>query len=76
MAKNKSWLTVGKVGEYCLVNGATVRRWIKGGILSAIRLPSGHYRISSAGFREFLKRWDMPVNGTLLESKSKKKGGQ
>ena len=81
MARSTVWhmkkrIKVRDVAVYCMVNKITVRRWIKDGKLNAIRLPSGHYRISSAGFREFLERWDMPVNETLLESKSKKKGGQ
>jgi len=61
----KSWLSVGRIGEYCLVSTATVRRWIKIGDLSAIRLPSGHYRVRLADFKEFLKRHDMPVREEL-----------
>ena len=81
MARSTVWhmkkrIKVKDVADYCMVNKITVRRWIKDGKLNAIKLPSGHYRISSAGFREFLERWDMPVNETLLESKSEKKGGQ
>ena len=59
-----------------MVDSVTVRRWIKDGKLNAIKLPGGHYRVSSVDFREFLDKWDIPVNGTILESKSKKKGGQ
>lgn len=65
--QSKSWLGVGKVGKYCDVSTATVRRWIKGGELQAIQLPSGHYRISLTEFREFLKRHDMPIAEELLE---------
>jgi excisionase family DNA binding protein len=64
-ARAKSWLSVGRVGEYCLVSTATVRRWIKTGDLSAIRLPSGHYRVRLADFKEFLKRHDIPVREEL-----------
>jgi len=74
--RNKDWFTVGRIGEYCLVNPVTVRRWIKGGKLSAIRLPSGHYRISIVDFRDFLERWHIPVEDWLLGSKSEKKGGK
>ncbi len=65
--KNRAnnWLSVGQVGQYCLVSTATVRRWIKSGELSAIRLPSGHHRVRLADFKEFLKRHDMPVNEGL-----------
>lgn len=64
-ARAKNWLSVGRVGEYCLVSTATVRRWIKHGDLSAMRLPSGHYRIRLADFKDFLKRHDMPVRREL-----------
>ncbi|MBI2328376.1 MAG: helix-turn-helix domain-containing protein [Chloroflexi bacterium] len=61
----KNWLTVGQVGQYCLVSTATVRRWIQNGELSAIRLPSGHYRVRLADFKDFLKRHGMPVREEL-----------
>jgi len=61
-------LTVKNVAEYCLVSGITVRRWIKDGKLSAMKLPSGHYRITNAGFRDFLERYDMPIREELFES--------
>jgi excisionase family DNA binding protein len=65
--RTKNWLSVGKIGEYCLVSTATVRRWIKNGELSAIRLPSGHYRVSIADFRDFLKQHNMPIKDELYE---------
>jgi len=73
---NRAWVSVGGVAKHCLVSPATVRRWIKGGKLSAIRLPSGHYRITLVDFRDFLERWHIPVEDWLLESKSEKKGGK
>lgn len=73
---NKSWLTVGKISGYCMVSEATVRRWIKSSILCAIRLPSGHYRVTIEDFRDFLERNNMPIEGVLFESESKKKGGK
>ena len=63
VAIKKSWLTVGIISGYCMVSEATVRRWIKSGILVAIRLPSGHYRVTIADFRDFLKRNDIPIGG-------------
>jgi excisionase family DNA binding protein len=54
-------LTVNDIAEYCMVSGITVRRWIKGGKLSAMKLPSGHYRITTTGFRDFLGRYNMPI---------------
>jgi len=75
MRQSKNRLTVKGVADYCLVSRISVRRWIKGGKLSAIRLPSGHYRISIADFRDFLERYNMPVKEELFESESEKKGG-
>jgi excisionase family DNA binding protein len=59
--EQETWLSVGKIGKYCDVSRATVRRWIKTGKLSAIRLPGGHYRVDVADFKEFLKRHDMRI---------------
>ena len=74
--KNRDWISVGEVAKYCLVTPVTVRRWIKGGKLSAIRLPSGHHRINIVDFRDFLERSHIPVEDWLLECKSEKKGGK
>ncbi len=76
MRQSKRWLTTKGVADHCMVSKVTVRRWIKGGKLSAIKLPSGHYRVSIADFRDFLERNNMPIKEELLESKSKKKGGK
>ena len=74
-AENRNWVSVGLIGEYCLVSVATVRRWVKQGKLSAIQLPSGHYRVTVVDFRDFLKRHNMPVKGELFESESEKEEG-
>ena len=60
--------TVKDIAEYCLVSRMTVRRWIKDGKLSAMKLPSGHYRITLVDFRDFLERYHIPVEDWLLES--------
>jgi len=73
---SEKWLTAKNIADYCMVSRVTVRRWIKGGKLSATRLPSGHYRITLVDFRDFLERWHIPVEDWLLESKSAKKGGK
>jgi len=65
MTRAKSWLSAGQVGQHCLVSTATVRRWIKSGELSAIQLPSGHYRVRLADFKDFLKRHGIPVSEEL-----------
>jgi excisionase family DNA binding protein len=60
--------TIKDISEYCLVSGITVRRWIKDGKLSAMKLPSGHYRISNEGFKDFLERYHMPIKEELFKS--------
>ena len=57
----RHWFIIKDVAAYCLVSEVTVRRWIKSGKLSAIRLPSGLYRISLADFRDFLERYQVYV---------------
>jgi excisionase family DNA binding protein len=54
-------VTVKGIANYCLVSEGTVRRWIKDGKLSALRLPSGQYRITETDFRDFLMRYDIPI---------------
>lgn len=76
MRQSKKRLTVKAIADYCLVSRVTIRRWIKGGELSALRLPSGHYRVSIADFRDFLERYHMPVREGLFESESEKEGGE
>lgn len=61
-------ITVKEIAGYCLVSGITVRRWIKDGKLTAMKLPSGHYRVTTAGFRDFLERYNMPIKEELFES--------
>jgi len=74
--QHKNRFKVGRISEHCLVTPTTVRRWIKRGKLSAIRLPSGHYRITKEDFRDFLERYDIPIKEELFGSESKKKGGK
>jgi excisionase family DNA binding protein len=59
--ENRVSVTVKGVANYCLVSESTVRRWIKDGKISTIRLPSGQYRITVADFRDFLTRYGMPT---------------
>ena len=61
IAIEKKRLTMKGIASHCMVSTVTVRRWIKNGKLPATRLPSGHYRISTADFRDFLERYGMPL---------------
>lgn len=69
-------LTTRFVADYCQVSRSTVLQWIKEKRLRAYCLPSGHYRISREDFRDFLEENNMPINGSLFESKFIRKGGK
>ena len=71
----KKRIKVKDIAGQCMVSKTTVRRWIKEGKLPAIRLPSGHYRINIADFRNFLKSYDILLREAAFKSKSEKKGG-
>ena len=66
----KKRIKVKDIADYCMVSKITVRRWIRSGRLSAIRLPSGHYRVNIVDFREFLEKWNAPVNEDIFKSES------
>jgi excisionase family DNA binding protein len=61
-------LTTKDIGAYCQVSKSTVILWIESDRLKAFRLPGGHYRIDRGDFREFLKKWNMPVRGWPFEA--------
>jgi excisionase family DNA binding protein len=58
---SRTSVSVKGIANYCLVSECTVRRWIKDGKISALRLPSGQYRVTAADFRNFLTRFGIPV---------------
>ncbi len=57
--ESRTSVTVKGIANYCLVSECTVRRWIKDGKITALRLPSGQYRITATDFRDFLTRYGM-----------------
>jgi excisionase family DNA binding protein len=48
-----------------------VLRWIRQGKLKAYTTPGGHYRIRVADFRDFLERFDIPVDEAFFGEDSK-----
>ncbi len=70
---NQTGITVKNIASYCLVSSSTVRRWVKEGRLAAMKLPSGHFRVTVEDFRDFLRRYGMPIREELLESEYKGK---
>ncbi|RME47615.1 MAG: helix-turn-helix domain-containing protein [Chloroflexi bacterium] len=66
MKDNTRLLTTGDVARYCGASRMGVLRWIRQGRLKAYTTPGGHYRIRMADFRDFLERYDIPVDASLL----------
>jgi excisionase family DNA binding protein len=63
-------ITVESIASYCMVSRTTVGRWIKDGRLSAMKLPSGQFRVSVSDFKSFLERHKMPIRQELLDIES------
>ena len=59
--ETRTSVTVQGIANYCLVSECTVRRWIKDGKMSALRLPSGQYRVTAADFKDFLTRYGISI---------------
>jgi excisionase family DNA binding protein len=62
----QTYVAIESIADYCMVSRSTVGRWVKDGELSAVKLPSGHVRITIENFRSFLKQHGMPVSKELL----------
>lgn len=58
----RRFFTTSEVARYCAVTNDGVLKWIKSGKLRAFSTPGGHYRVSSDDFREFLEKYDIPVD--------------
>jgi excisionase family DNA binding protein len=69
-SRGKMRLTPVVIADYCQVNRGTVRQWIKEGKLKGFQLPSGHYRVESKDFLDFLRFYGMPIDDWLVESQS------
>ncbi len=55
------FFTTSEVAAYCAVSNDGVLKWIKAGKMRAFTTPGGHYRVSAEDFRNFLDRYDIPV---------------
>lgn len=65
-------LTTGEVARYCHVTYAGVIKWIKNGKLKAYSTPGGHYRILRDDFKNFLQRYNMPIDDSIFSDHTKK----
>jgi excisionase family DNA binding protein len=57
---NKKFYTIPEAAEICLVNRATMLRWVKAGRLKSFQTPGGHYRILMDDLEYFLRENNMP----------------
>ncbi len=62
MERRRRALTTGQMAEYCQVRPATVFNWIKEGKLKAYSTPGGHYRVRLEDFRDFLEKYEIPID--------------
>jgi len=63
---DRRFFTTSEVARYCAVTNDGVLKWIKSGKIRAFATPGGHYRISAEDFREFLQRFDMPIDESFF----------
>jgi len=59
-------IAVKDLASYCMVSPCTVRRWIRDGKLTSIRLPSNQSRVSMADFQDFLNQYNIPVREEFI----------
>jgi len=64
--EGRRFFTTSEVAKYCAVTNDGVLKWIKSGKLRAFSTPGGHYRVSSEDFREFLERYEIPIDETFF----------
>ncbi|MDH3628415.1 MAG: response regulator [Acidobacteriota bacterium] len=63
---NRRFLTTSEVADYCAVSNDGVLKWIKSGKLLAFCTPGGHYRVLATEFRNFLAKFEMPVDESFF----------
>jgi len=62
----KKILTTYDVSQYCSVDLSTVINWIDQGRLLAYKTPGGHRRVKKEDLVHFLKEYQMPIPGDLV----------
>jgi two-component system OmpR family response regulator len=71
--EGRRFFTTSEVAKYCAVTNDGVLKWIKSGKLRAFSTPGGHYRVSSEDFREFLERYEIPIDETFFSGTQKER---
>lgn len=67
----RRFFTTSEVARYCAVTNDGVLKWIKSGKLRAFSTPGGHYRVSVEDFREFLTKYDIPIDEAFFSGESR-----
>jgi excisionase family DNA binding protein len=67
----RRFFTTSEVARYCAVTNDGVLKWIKSGKLRAFSTPGGHYRVSSEDFREFLEKYDIPIDEAFFSGQQR-----
>lgn len=67
----RRFFTTSEVARYCEVSNDGVLKWIKSAKLRAFATPGGHYRVSAEDFRDFLDRYDFPLQESFFSRSAK-----
>lgn len=54
-------LTTSQIAAYCHMTPRSVNKWIEEGKIRSYTTPGGHYRVHPDDFRDFLKKYNMPM---------------
>ncbi len=69
----RRFFTTSEVAKYCAVTNDGVLKWIKSGKLRAFSTPGGHYRVSAEDFREFLEKFDIPIDESFFRGSQRQR---
>ena len=67
MKPGSSLLTTGQIAKLSSVHINVVKKWIGDGLLTAYRLPAGHFRIEKNHYLRFLETTGMPLPPELRD---------
>lgn len=65
--EGRRFFTTSEVARYCAVTNDGVLKWIKSKKLRAFSTPGGHYRVSAEDFRDFLQKYDIPIDESFFK---------
>lgn len=67
-----SRLTTGQIAKLSSVHINVVKKWIGEGLLTAYRLPAGHFRIEKKEYLRFLSETGMPLPDEMVSAEKKR----